>query len=398
MYWESLFNHRALRLQPSIIQEMMAFASRPGVISFAAGQPSEDLYPTEAIAEGLKFSLSEPFILAYPNTAGDTSLREWISVWMAKEGLSSGEKGGKNILLTTGSQQGLNILSQLFLQEGDGVIVENPSYPEAMLTFAKEGARFFPVSLDEEGPIPEELETLLSQEKIRFFYTIPTFQNPSGRSTSAARKKIILEVLKRHNVFVVEDDPYRQLWFDEEPACTYLSMAEKENHVVYLGSFSKIIAPGLRCGWMVLPPEVMEKAVYLRLTLELGVSALLQKTVLYVVSQEKFLHHMRRIRAVYAQRRHAMASAVEEYLNPLGFKSVVPKGGFFFWGELHGVNGVDLSYLAAAKHKVAVIPGEIFFSKPEEGRFWMRLSFAKVGEEKIIDGVKRLSCAIQEFI
>jgi 2-aminoadipate transaminase len=397
MHWESLFNARAQKLQPSGIQEMMVYASRPGTISFAAGQPSEDLYPVEVIKQGFNEALNDMSVLAYPHTAGDPLLRKWVSDWMADEKLVLEAPGEDRILLTTGSQQGLNILSQLFLKDGDVVIVENPSYPEAMLTFEKEGARFLTVPIDEEGPDPMRLEKVLKKEKVAFFYTIPTFQNPSGASTSLKRKREILALLKKYGVTLVEDDPYRQLWFDSQPEATYLSIAEEDDPVIYLGSFSKIVAPGLRCGWMVLPPEVMEKAVQLRLTLELGSSALLQRIVFFVVSQPSFDEHLHSLRDEYKERRDAMAEAISKYLTPLGFSFSLPHGGFFFWGENKKIDGVAFARFAAKEHKVAVIPGEIFFAFPEEGKHFIRLSFAKVKAGEMSTGIERIAEAFREF-
>ena len=396
MFWESLLNARAHRLQPSGIQEMMVYASRPGAISFAAGQPSEDLYPIEEITHGFEEAMKGTSVLAYPYTEGDSMLRQWISNWMVEEGLASSVPGSERILLTTGSQEGLNIISQLFLKDGDVVVVENPSYPEAMLTFGKEGVRFVTVSMDEEGPVVSELEAALAKEKVAFFYTIPTFQNPSGHSTSLARKKEILSLLKKYNVVLVEDEPYRQLWFDEKPAKTYFSLA-KEEPVLYLGSFSKIIAPGLRCGWMVLPPIIMEKAVQLRLTFELGVSALLQRMIFYVVSRRNFEAHLSHLRHEYRERRDAMAEAISKHLAPLGFSFPTPKGGFFFWGSRDGLNGTDFARFAAKNFGVALIPGEIFFALPQKGQNFVRFSFAKVDREETNKGMERLAKAFREF-
>ena len=285
MDWEAHLNARAKRLVPSVIREMMQRASKPGVISFTAGQPSEDLYPVDALDAALQKVLrEEPGLLAYPDSLGDIKLREWIAWWLKAQCVVPEGISERNIVLTTGSQEGINIVSQLFLDEGDAVVVEAPSYPEAMLSFSKEGAGFLTVPFDDDGPDPAALERLLSSRKVSFFYTIPTFQNPTGRSTTSERKRDILAVLRKHETILIEDDPYRFLWYDQMPELPYSAVAEDEDRVISLGSFSKIVVPGVRCGWMILPEILAPKVAMLRLTFELGLPAFLQRAVFSVVS------------------------------------------------------------------------------------------------------------------
>ena len=398
MDWNAIFNSRMGRLTPSSIQEMMNLSSKPGCISFTAGEPSMELYPVEKIEEAMAATLSkEPEVLAYSEPPGDPGFRDWISEWLDGKGYTPGPAGMERIMLTNGSQAGLNLLSLMFLEKGSRIMVENPSYPEAVLTFAKEGPEFLPVPMDSDGPDVAGMEDILKRNRISFFYTIPTFQNPSGLSTSTERKKRILELADKYDFMIVEDDPYRELWFDAEPSPTYLSLCGNGDRVLYLGSFSKIVAPGVRCGYMVLPPDVMKKATELRVALEVNLPSLLHRMLHKVVTDPFFDGHLDHLRDVYRSRRDSMAENVDKYLSPLGFDFSRPAGGFFLWGRVPGIDGAGFCRYAVLKEKIGVIPGKAFFVGGG-GDDYIRMSFAKVVPTQAEEGVLRLQRAMKGFL
>lgn len=398
MDWEAHLNARAKRLVPSVIREMMQRASKPGVISFTAGQPSEDLYPVDALDAALQKVLrEEPGLLAYPDSLGDIKLREWIAWWLKAQCVVPEGISERNIVLTTGSQEGINIVSQLFLDEGDAVVVEAPSYPEAMLSFSKEGAGFLTVPFDDDGPDPAALERLLSSRKVSFFYTIPTFQNPTGRSTTSERKRDVLAVLRKHETILIEDDPYRFLWYDQMPELPYSAVAEDGDRIISLGSFSKIVVPGVRCGWMILPEILAPKVAMLRLTFELGLPAFLQRAVFSVVSGPSFAGHLERLRQVYSERRDALSDALSKLAGNKGVSFERPGGGFFIWGHAPEIRSIEFARFAAEEEAVGVIPGSVFFANPGDGETALRFSFANVAPEQAWEGVKRFVRALERY-
>lgn len=395
--WNRLFNSRMERLNPSVIQEMMSLISRPGCISFTAGEPSMDLHPMEKLRQAINETLfSNPEVLAYSDPSGDPELRAWISAWLKKKGYASFEPGMERILLTNGSQAGLNFLSLMFLTEGDKILVEDPSYTEAILSFGKEGVAFLPVPLEEEGPDLDVMEDFLKKNRVSFFYTVPTFQNPSGRSISKEKKMKILELAEKYDFLIVEDDPYRELWYDSSPPATFLSLSSDNERVIYLGSFSKIVAPGVRCGYMVLPLSVMAKASDLRVAIEINLPSLIHKALLKVVDDPIFPLHLDNLRSTYRARRDCMVRDVSEFLAPLGFRFSIPQGGFFLWGSMNELDGLEFSRYAAIHEKIGVIPGEGFFVGGG-GKDYLRFSFAQVLPEQSREGMLRLERAFRGF-
>lgn len=392
-----MLSTRTKRLSPSVIQEMMELVSRPDCISFTAGEPSMDLHPLEKIRMAFNEVLFQnPEVLAYSDPCGDPELRTWISDWLEKSGYVKSGPGMENLLLTNGSQAGLNLLSLMFLQEGDRIMVEDPSYTEAILSFGKEGASFCPVPLDDQGPRLEVMEDRLKKEKISFFYSVPTFQNPSGGCISRERKLQILDLASKYDLMIVEDDPYRELWYDSPPPPTFMSLCRDEGRVIYLGSFSKTVAPGMRCGYMVLPPEVMKKAAQLRVALEINLPSILHKALLAVVDDPLFSLHLDNLRNNYRDRRDSMVAELSEHMVPLGFEFSKPGGGFFIWGKVPGIDGMAFSRYAALNEKVGIIPGKGFFVG-NGGEDYLRLSFAQVLPEDSGKGVIRLARALEGY-
>lgn len=398
MIWQKLYNDRIKRMSPSIIQEMRDLVSRPGTVSFTAGEPSEDLFPLEELKSSFEKVFNEsPDLLSYAPPAGDPQLRSWISNWLYEKGYTVQKVEPERILLTNGSQAALSLVSLMFFNSGTGIVLEDPSYTEAMLAFGKEGCNMMTVEMDAEGPLPDSYERVVKQNRPSFFYTIPTFQNPSGFSTSEHRKQKILEISETYGVVIIEDDPYRELWFDVPPPLTYMSLSPKSSGIFYLGSFSKIIAPGMRCGFAVLPEEVMKKAVELRVLMEIGLSSLVQRALwefLVNTDMEGYLHELRN---VYRKRRDSMVDSMKKHLEPRGFRFAVPGGGFFVWGNLPGIDCTDFAKYAAREEKVGCIPGSGFFVDPSDGREFLRFSFAQVDRKGSEEGMLRLSRALDKY-
>ncbi|MCD6183820.1 MAG: PLP-dependent aminotransferase family protein, partial [Thermovirga sp.] len=246
----SLLSVRSTRMYDSKIQEMMELVHSFNALSFTAGEPSADLIPQKRIKDAFSkaFECGEDILGYYHDIAGHVGLREWIASWMKAEGLMPANFDRRNILLTVGSQEGLSLFTEAVIDPGDIVVTEDPSYPEAFLAFEKEGAVLRTIPMDKEGPSAEALKVLAEEGGIKCFYTIPCYQNPSGKVTSLDRRKEILNLAKKFNFLILEDDPYRHLWFDEMPPSSYLSLPQNDGRVIYLGSFSKIVAPGIRCG------------------------------------------------------------------------------------------------------------------------------------------------------
>lgn len=398
----AMLNSRSGRLYDSGIKEMIEMVYQTGALSFTAGEPSMDLIETGRIQQALWESFENPgdLLSYYHDPCGLVPLREWIVDWMKADGLLPTETDPNSVHLTAGSQEGLNLIAESLIDEGDLVVTENPSYPEAFLAFVKEGARLQSVYLDSQGPSPEEIENIAKRDKIKIFYTIPCFQNPSGSVTSKSRREEILALAKRYNFILLEDDPYRHLWFNSPPPPSYFSSAENDGRVIYLGSFSKIIAPGIRCGWIVAPGWINRTLLRSRVASHLNLPAPIQQGVLNYVRNSTFFDHLAHLREAYEKRRNALVTSLQRHIPSDFFSFNVPEGGFFLWGKalfLHD-SGVFARY-AVNTERVGVLSGEIFSFDPGSAtKGTLRLSFAKITEKEAEEGCTRLARAFSQFV
>ena len=396
-----LLGLRSRRLYDSSIKEMIEEVHKTGSLSFTAGEPSEDLIPTEQIRQAIweSFESSGDLMCYYHDPSGLEKLREWIVAWMGNDGLLPNELDFKNVILTSGSQEGLNLVAESVIDKGDLVVTEDPSYPEAFLTFAKEGSRLESVNLDNQGPSLEEIEKIAKKGKIKFFYTIPCFQNPSGSVTSLSRRKEILALAQRYNFLIIEDDPYRHLWFNESPPPSYISLPENDGRVIYLGSFSKLIAPGIRCGWIIAPEWIFKILVRLRVASHLNLPTLIHQGILNYVITDNFNDHVVFLRMTYATRRDALVQSLRRHIPESVFSFNVPQGGFFLWGEVPSLfDARSFALFAVHEEKVGVLDGRIFSNKLQPAKKeTMRLSFAKVTPEEAEDGCIRLARAFSKY-
>lgn len=386
------FSRRVDGLQSSAIREILSVVNRPNVISFAGGLPAPELFPVEPmarIARELLEGADGPRSLQYSETEGHPGLRELICRALP---LPSGSASVPGILVTQGSQQGLDLLSKLFLDPGDEVLVESPAYLGALQVFRFFGAKVTFLRCDDEGVDPEALREAL-QRSPKLLYVTPTFQNPSGLCYSAARREALRQVLHASGVLVLEDDPYRELWYDAPPPpplCAGLDPAR----YVYLGSFSKTAMPGLRIGFLVGSPELVRRCVQVKQATDLQTNTLGQHLTYGLMREPAFPEHLARLRTAYASRRDAFDAALREQLcGRLAWRKAA--GGMFFWGRLARGDAAELLPLAI-QEGLAFVPGAEFHEHGE-GRDTIRLNFTHAAEPRLREGVARLARAIARY-
>lgn len=390
------------RLEPSEIGIMIKLAIANKAISFAAGEPSADIYPTSELKEAFAGIFDDPSLLAYyKDDFGLIELREWIVERMKKDDMIPQWASAKNILLTNGAGEAIELAAEALIDPGSLVLVESPTFTETLLTFRKQGAQCVGVPSDDYGIIPEALEDILKKRRVRFLYTIPNFQNPSGRTSPLERRKAILELAEKYCLPIFEDDPYHYLSYDGEPPATYLKLAGDDRRVLHSNSFSKLVAPGIRVGWLVVPDEIIPHLNAFRVSAGLARPAILQKGLYNYLRNIDFAKRVAQLQNVYRTRRDGMAAAVDKHLKPLGVRTNYPRGGFFMWGEKEGIDDMTaFGRFAVEEKKIAILPGSAFYTQ-DEARFdrnSFRISFAKVDPQTADEGAARLAEAFTEYL
>ncbi len=388
LYWTERFGKGAVRIQASTIRELLKLTQRPGVLSFAGGLPAPELFPEAAEKAAEILGKTAERALQYGPTEGYFPLRAWVAERLGVE--------AEEVLITTGSQQGLDLLGKVFLDEGSPVLVEAPSYMGALQAFRAYGPRFITVRADEEGMDLEALEEVLKRERPRFIYALPTFQNPSSALMPLERRERLVELARAHGIPLVEDDAYAELYFDGQklPTLFQLDRARGYGNVVYLGSFSKVLAPGLRVAYAVGPRPVIAKLVQAKQGVDLHTPVFNQMLV-HALVQEGFEARIGRIREVYKAKASAMVRALEAQMPP-GVRFTRPKGGMFVWVTLPGIDAEAL-LKEALKQNVAFVPGPPFFANGG-GENTLRLSYATMSEEEIWEGMRRLGEAVRSMM
>ena len=373
---------RAERLNPSLIREILKITERPGMISLAGGLPAADTFPVEAVREASARVLADTprEALQYAASEGYGPLREWVAADLAAQGLHA---DASQVLITTGSQQGLDLVGKVLIDPGSPVAVESPTYLGALMAFAPCEPRFVPLQSDDEGPLPDSLR---AARGARLAYLLPNFQNPSGRSIGDARRDALVAEAQRLGLPIVEDNPSGELWFDAPPPRPLAARAA--DAAIYLGSFSKVLAPGLRLGYLVAPKAVYPKLLQAKQAADLHTPGFNQRIVYEVVKDGLLARHVPTIRALYRARRDAMRAALERHLPP-GCRWSVPAGGMFFWVELPA--GLDATALLprAVDAGVAYVPGAAFYCEAPRAHT-LRLSFVTMEPERIETGVAAL--------
>jgi 2-aminoadipate transaminase len=377
------FAQLAARLTPSVIRELMKLMGRPGVVSLAGGLPSADSFPASALRAACERVLGKAHrqALQYTTTEGLPALREWVAVRMRQRGLRV-DVG--QVLITSGSQQGLDLIGKLLLERGTKVAVEMPTYLGAIQAFAPYEPDIVEVECDGSGPRPE---ALLAVDGARALYVLPNYQNPTGRCMPDERRMQVADGARALGIPLIEDDPYGDLWFDQAPPSPLA--AHWPEGTVYLGSFSKILAPGLRLGYAVAPAAMMDRLVQAKQAADLHSGTFAQHVVADLLGTGMLDDHLSQVRARYREGRDAMAQALDVHMRGLASWQV-PAGGMFFWLTL--ADGLDSAALlpAAVDKGVSFVPGAPFFARSAEHHS-IRLSFAAEPAERIFQGVSALA-------
>jgi len=382
------FAKRMENIKGSAIRELLKLTEQPEIISFAGGLPAPELFPIEEMKKVCTEVLEEggQAALQYSTTEGFMPLRKIISQRMKSSGV---EIDAQNILITSGSQQGLEFSGKIFLNEGDVVICESPSYLGALNAFKAYLPRFVEVAMDDDGMIMEDLEKALEKNpSAKFIYTIPDFQNPTGRTMSIDRRKRLVELAEKFNVIIVEDNPYGELRFEGErlPAIKHF---DTNGLVIYLGTFSKTFCPGLRLGWVAGAPEVVQKYVIVKQGADLQTNTMSQREIAKFIELYDFDSHVKKIIEVYRIRRNLMVETMKAEF-PSNVTYTYPNGGLFTWVELpEGVDAADVLKRAVDEEKVAFVPGESFYPNGGKANHF-RLNYSCMPEDKIVEGISKL--------
>jgi 2-aminoadipate transaminase len=374
---------RARSIGGSPVRDILAVTARPEVVNFAGGLPAPELFDRDGIAAAFRDVLAETpaRALQYSTTEGEPVLRAALAERVTAHGLPT---GADDLLITTGSQQGLSLLATALLEPGDTVLVENPCYLAALQVFGLAGARVVAVPGDEHGVDAAALDELVARERPKLFYTVPTFQNPTGRTLPADRRAAVAEVAARRGLWIVEDDPYGELRYEGE-RLPWIA-AHAEDRTVLLGSFSKVMAPGLRLGWLRAPGALRRACVVAKQAADLHTPTLNQLAAARYL--EVLDAHVTRVRDVYRERRDAMLAGLADAL-PAGSVWNRPEGGMFLWARLPEAYDTTALLPRVVRHNVAYVPGAPFYAGDPD-RSTLRLCFVTQTPEEIGEGLRRL--------
>ncbi len=388
------FADRMKTTSKSFIREILKVTQQPEVISFAGGLPNPGFFPAEEIARASTKVLTDDGrnVLQYSTSEGYLPLREFISErYLRKNGLKIEPD---EILITNGSQQGIDLIGKVFLNKGDRVVIERPGYLGAIQAFSIFEPTFKSVPLLDDGIDTDLLEKALGEDDAKLLYTIPNFQNPSGITYSGQKRKEVADILEKHSAVCVEDNPYGEIRFTGEDLPCIRKYSE---NTILLGTFSKIISPGLRIGWICAGKEIMEKLIVAKQAADLHSNSLSQRIVHQYLMDNDIDEHIIKIRAAYGKRRDLMIEMMTEYF-PEEVKYTKPEGGMFLWVTLpERVSSMDLFELAV-KENVAFVPGNPFYTEDGSRNNTLRLNFSNSDEEQIEEGIKRLARCLERLL
>lgn len=390
------FANRMDYITASEIREILKVTENPEIISFAGGLPAPELFPVEEIIEVSRIVLEEEGaqVLQYTTTEGYLPLRRWIAGRMNFR--LNTNLLPDNIILTHGSQQGLDLSGKLFLDEGDIVLCESPTYLAAITAFRAYGCSFIEVPTDDDGMIPDELEKILkTNDRVKLIYVIPDFQNPTGRTWSLARRKTLIQTAMEYNVTIIEDNPYGELRFEGE-ALPAIKSFDESGCVILLGTFSKIFCPGYRIGWVAGDRRVIEKYGLVKQCTDLQCNTLAQREIAKFLEMYDIEEHIAKIREVYKTRRDLMVKTMEETF-PAVITFTRPQGGLFAWVELPAhINARDVLVKSLARN-IAFVPGGPFFPNGNRENTF-RVNFSNMPENRIVEGLHGLAEVLREFV
>ncbi|MHA8111260.1 aminotransferase-like domain-containing protein [Lactobacillaceae bacterium Melli_B4] len=389
------FSKRVPQTENDVVGEILEAAADPKVISFAGGLPAPELFPVAGMqkAADTVFETEGQAALQYGNAIGQTGLRKEIVKLMADRKVNTTVD---HVGVATGSEQSIDLLAKMFINPGDTVIVEEPTYLCTLDVFRSYGANIVGVAMDENGMRMDKLEEALNvHPETKLIYTIPTFQNPTGRTMSMDRRKEFVKLADKYDVLVMEDDPYGAIRYEGEELPP-LKHFDTQDRVVYMSTFSKILAPGLRLGWIVCDPEILSNFVVMKQSADLHSDNLSQAIITKFLQQNDIYAHIKTISDLYHHRFELMLKAIEEEF-PKDAKHSHPEGGMFIWVELPGEIDTMELFKTCVKNNVAFVPGDSFYpNKPKMGTF--RLNFSNVDDETIKVGMKRLGDALKEAL
>ncbi len=393
------FSNMANRLKRSEIRELLKLTRKPEIISFAGGLPDPKIFPYEAVEQASNNAIKERGNLAlqYSPTEGDPFLKEQIASFMQRQG----EKvNADDIMIVTSSQQGLDLLAKIFIDQNDPIILELPSYVGGLQSFRSFNADFHGIEMDYEGVIPNQLEEKVKNlhaqgKKPKFVYLIPDFQNPSGITLSLERRKKVLEIASKYSLLIIEDSPYRELKFEGDLLPSLFSL-DTEERVVQMKTFSKIFCPGFRVGWVIGPKAVIEKLVIAKQSADLCTSAFVSVVLAYFIQDGHLERQIEISKKLYANKVKIMLDTLERYMPKLeGLSWSKPEGGMFLWIKLPEYMDTTKMFKEAVEMKVAYVIGSAFYYDGS-GRNTMRLNYSFPTEEQIETGIERLARLVKK--
>ena len=394
MMFENLLAERTERMGSSAIREILKIVSQPGMISLAGGIPAPESFPLDVISTLFRDVMAKygPRAVQYDLTEGFLPLRCALSQYFNEMDINV---DADQIMISCGSQGLLDAIGKILISPGDFIAVEAPTYLGAIQAFNPYGPRYLRMDTDEDGLIPESLEELLKTKRVKFIYLVPTFQNPTGRTLTPARRKQVADLLKKHNALLIEDDPYSAIRFSGEYLPSIRSYAP--DHVIYAGTFSKILAPGLRIGFFVAPDLIRKWLILAKQGVDLHTSTLNQAIAAEYLRQGHLKAHLPKIIELYRPRQAAMLEAMDRYF-PEEFNWSRPEGGMFIWAE--GPESMDLQqvYWKAVENNVAFVPGKFFYTDEKEGQATMRLNFTMTDADTITKAVHVLGDVLKQAI
>ena len=395
------FAQRLKNVETSAIRELFKLLGKPGIISFAGGFPDPDLFDVEGFQAASHTALHTwpREALQYGATEGFGPLKEQIAAFSTAKGTPV---QAQQLIVTTGSQQALDLIAKCMISPGDKVIVEAPTFLSAIQCFRLYGGQTIAAPTDAHGVLPEQLEALIATHKPKLVYLIPTFGNPSGATLPLERRKRILELAAQYQTLVIEDDPYGDLYFHAAPPPSLLALAEQvpgsADWLAHCGSLSKIMSPGLRLGWLVAPPTLLAQAVMCKQFSDANTSMFAQATAAAYLQSGRLPATLEKVRTTYAARARQMGACLRRELGD-AVEFTDPQGGMFFWVRLTGARGTTRDAAAyaqqAIQHLVAFVPGAAFFAEKPDPSF-LRMSFATANEQNIEQGIIRMAQALQQ--
>jgi len=386
-------SERIKTVPESFIRRILKVSNQPDVISFAGGLPNADLFPIDAIENACVKVLQNngKQALQYANTEGDSALREWIAArYQQMQGLTISPD---NILITNGSQQVLDLLGKVLLNTGDPIAIENPGYLGAIQAFSLYRPEMHTVSIDENGMNTDELAKVLNEQKPKLIYTVPNFQNPTGMSYSQQNREAVAEIVAQSNSLLVQDDPYGELRFSGKPKTNFMTLLPEQT--ILLGSFSKIITPSFRLGWIVAPTSLMKSLVIAKQAADLHTNYFSQQVIMQYLKDNSLDKHIDIITKFYGKKKQVMMNAIKEFF-PADVQIAESEGGMFLWATLPESLSAMKLFDKAIQEKVAFVPGKPFYVGEKMPENTLRLSYVTMDEKRIKQGIEVLGRCIRQ--